>query len=65
MDDWLRKVSHQDISVAELKNYKQIKSFTRSYLRELKNPLDKGLHGDSKLNASAASYLPTFEIDNT
>lgn len=41
MDDWLRKVNHQDISVSELKSYKSIKGFTRSYLRELKNPINK------------------------
>lgn len=41
MDDWLRKVAHSDVSVPHLKAYKSIKTFTRSYLRELKSPANK------------------------
>jgi hypothetical protein len=41
LDDWLRHVKALDVSVAELKKYKEIKTFTRSYLRELKYPKTK------------------------
>jgi hypothetical protein len=41
IDDWLRHVKQLDISVNELKKYKQVRSFTRSTLRELKNPIIK------------------------
>ena len=46
MDDWLRKTNSVEISVNELKRVKGVKTFTRSYLRELKNPILKTTTGD-------------------
>eukprot|EP00347_Sterkiella_histriomuscorum_P005755 403355392 len=65
MDDWLRKVQHQEITVADLKAYKSIKGFTRSYLRDLKNPVNKSSTGDTQTPLKDISQLPTFEVDNT
>lgn len=38
IDDWLRKVVKQEISVSELSKLRNRKSFTRSTLRDIKNP---------------------------
>jgi hypothetical protein len=65
MDDWLRKVHHLDIGVPELKRYKSIKAFTRSYLRDLKNPVLKSSTGEFSKPLTDISSLPTFEVDNT
>ncbi len=46
INDWLRENQHLEISVAELQKYKTIKTFTRSYLRELKNPIVKSTTGN-------------------
>lgn len=55
IDDWLRKVQQLEISVSELKKYKSIKTFTRSSLRDLKNPITKSSTGElSKPSADVA-----------
>jgi hypothetical protein len=54
------------VDFAELKKYKAIKAFTRSYLRELKNPVKKSsAPGDYGKPLSDITHLPTFEIENS
>lgn len=50
IDDWLRQVKVQEISVNELKNYKFLRSFTREFLRELKQPSVSSLQEESTKN---------------
>lgn len=38
IDDWLRKVTQHEITVNEMRKYRQVKGFTRNFLRDLKNP---------------------------
>jgi t-SNARE complex subunit (syntaxin) len=65
IDDWLRKTQQLEISVTELKKYKAIRSFTRNYLRDLKNPIEKSSTGETSKPLSDVSSLPSFEIDTT
>ena len=65
MDDWLRKTTQFDINVNELKKYKQLKSFTRNFLRDLKNPILKSTTGESSKPLTDTSSLPALEIENT
>lgn len=65
IDDWLRKVNTMEISVNELKKYKSIRGFSRSYLRDLKNPIVKSSTGDYSKPLSDVSSLPSFEIENS
>lgn len=65
IDDWLRKVYILDVSVSDLKKYKSLKGFSRSYLRELKNPVTKLTTGDFSKPLKDVSSLPSFEIENS
>lgn len=49
----------------ELKRLKSIKSFTRSYLRELKNPIVKSTTGDYSKPLTDISTLSNFKIENS
>lgn len=75
IDDWLRKVTQQEISVEELRKLKSLKSFTRSTMRELKCPRRPTRISPAKSTSAAKQLeehekldttgLPTFEIDNS
>ncbi len=65
MDDWLRKTVSLEISVNEIKKYKAIMAFTRSYLRDLKNPIKKSSTGETSKPLADTSSLPSLEIDNS
>lgn len=65
MDDWLRKTVLYEVNVNELKKYRAIKSFTRSFLRDLKNPITKSSTGETSKPLTDTSSLPQLEIENS
>jgi hypothetical protein len=72
IDDWLRKVTQHEITVSELRKYRNIKAFTRNFLRELKNPKLASSTPDSPKQKEKTqptpediALLPTFEIENS
>lgn len=54
-----------EITVNEMKKYKAIRTFTRSSLRDLKNPIMKSSTGEYSKPESDISKLPNFEIENS
>lgn len=54
-----------EITVSELKKYKAIRTFTRSSLRDLKNPILKSSTGEFNKPEQDTSKFPNFEIENS